>query len=413
MAFVASQEGTGYDSKVVAMLQRRYLELEAMAKQHMSASLRLPDELRVENGSAPAAGFAPVLKGPGNGQFEFINTIAAARQEAQELFELTKELGNSLSLSETLAVLGTRLGQLIPYDSIAIYICRDGVLTPRFVSGKHSRHISQMRVGEGLSGWVAQNRTHIVNGNPSVEPCYLSDPATIGSLRSALSLPLEGPDSLVGVLTLYRTEKDAFTTDHLRLLQAVTYKMAQAIQNALQFSQAQTNATMDALTGLPNARSLFLHLDQELARSKRAGRPLSVLVCDLDGFKGVNDRFGHLEGNKVLKRVAQALGENCRQYDYVARMGGDEFVLVLPECPPNLVDALQFRLSRAVAEIGREMYQGDVLGISIGEARYPQDGADAEQLLAEADRRMFVVKQGRHQSPAGIWAMDWRPALVQ
>jgi diguanylate cyclase (GGDEF)-like protein len=218
---------------------------------------------------------------------------------------------------------------------------------------------------------------------------------------------------LVGVLSMYHSGKDAFSPDHLRLLQAVTYKMAQSIQNALQFGQAQTNASRDGLTGLPNARSLFIHLDEELARAKRSGRHLSVLVCDLDGFKGANDHFGHLEGNKILKRVAHALTQNCREYDYVARMGGDEFVVVLPECPPDQIAALEYRLSAAVENLGREMCNPFGLGISIGEAHFLQDGADAEQLLAVADRRMYAVKQGKHLPHETAWDSNWRPALVQ
>src|SRR5581483_11688307 len=98
---------------------------------------------------------------------------------------------------------------------------------------------------------------------------------------------------------------------------------------------AAISATTDALTNLPNARSLFLHLDAELARCKRTASTLAVLVSDLDGFKQVNDRFGHLEGNKVLKRVAEGLSQTCREYDYVARMGGDEFVLLLTGIKPD------------------------------------------------------------------------------
>jgi diguanylate cyclase (GGDEF)-like protein len=94
-------------------------------------------------------------------------------------------------------------------------------------------------------------------------------------------------------------------------------------------------------------------------------------------------------------------------------MGGDEFVLVLPDCPSHLVDVLQLRLSRAIADLGREMFREDVLGLSIGEAHYPQDGTDAEQLLAEADRRMYAVKQGHHHLREGICAFELRPALVQ
>ena len=107
-------------------------------------------------------------------------SIAAARQEAQTLFELTHELGNSLSLDETLSVLALRLKRLVPYDCIAVYIRRGNKLIPEFVNGENFRLFSglEIPVGEGLSGWVAENRKPIVNGNPSVEPGYLNDPTS-------------------------------------------------------------------------------------------------------------------------------------------------------------------------------------------------------------------------------------------
>ena len=177
---------------------------------------------------------------------------------------------------------------------------------------------------------MAQNKKPIVNGNPSVEPGYLNDPAKFSTLRSALALPLEGVTGVIGVLALYRAERDAFTSDHLRILLAVSGKMALAIENALKYQQAESSATTDYLTGLPNARSLFLQLDRELARCKRDNASLTLMVCDMNGFKKINDRFGHLEGNRVLRLFAQALKDSCREYDYVARMGGDEFVVIAP-----------------------------------------------------------------------------------
>ena len=197
------------------------------------------------------------------------------------------------------------------YDCIAIYLLRDNVLVPEYVSGENFHLFSSLRItiGEGLSGWVAENKRPIVNGNPSVEPGYLNDPNRFSTLQSALAVPLEGLNGVVGVLSLYAAGRNAFTPDHLRILSAVTPKIALSIDNAIKYRQAENCATTDALTDLPNARSLFIHLDTELARSKRENTPLSVLVCDLDGFKQVNDRFGHLEGNKVLRKVAQAPGE--------------------------------------------------------------------------------------------------------
>ena len=248
------------------------------------------------------------------------------------MFELSQDLGASLSLTETLSVFSVKLKPMVPYDAIAIYIKRDDELVPEYVNGDNYRLFSSLRIplGQGLSGWVAHNRKPIINGNPSVEPGYLNDPTKFSTLRSALAVPLEGVSGVIGVLALYRAERDAFTTDHLRILLAVSGKMALSIENALKYAQAENSAITDYLTGLPNARSLFLQLDRELARCKRDNTTLTVMVSDMDGFKQINDRFGHLEGNRVLRLFAQALKDSCREYDYVARMGGDEFVVIAP-----------------------------------------------------------------------------------
>jgi diguanylate cyclase (GGDEF)-like protein len=174
--------------------------------------------------------------------------------------------------------------------------------------------------------------------------------------------------------------------------------VAISIENALKYRRAETCAVTDALTGLPNARSLFLHLDSELARCKREKSPLSVLVCDLDGFKRVNDRFGHLEGNKLLRKVAEGLRENCREYDYVARMGGDEFVIVLPGHPEGAVGAKVQFLSEVASKVGWLHCGENVLSMSVGQAMFPADGSDAEQLLVEADRRMYQAKNGQNRA---------------
>jgi diguanylate cyclase (GGDEF)-like protein len=263
------------------------------------------------------------------------------------------------------------------------------------VNGENFRLFSSLEipVGEGLSGWVAENRKPIVNGNPSVESGYLNDEGKFSTLHSALAVPLEGLEGVVGVLTLYRAGKDAFTQDNLRILQALTHKVALSIENALKYRQLETSAVTDELTGLPNTRSLFLHLDSEIARCKRERTPLTVLVCDLDGFKQVNDRFGHLVGNKVLRTVAKGLQENCREYDCVARMGGDEFVVVLPGHPAEAVPSKARLLSEIAVGAGRMHCGEDLLSMSLGEAIFLKDGSDAEQLLAEAGRRMYQSKQ--------------------
>ncbi|HVN19945.1 MAG TPA: HD domain-containing phosphohydrolase [Dongiaceae bacterium] len=398
MQKLASESGKSFDPKVVEVLQRRYEHLEelAVAKSMQDPNAPLSTAIKIERGLEPAAGFEKARAQDYAGRENtFLSSIAAARQEAQALFELSQDLGASLSLGETLSVFSVKLKPMVPYDAIAIYVLREKELVPEYVNGDNYRLFSSLRipVGQGLSGWVAQNRKPIINGNPSVEPGYLNDPSKFSTLRSALAVPLEGVAGIIGVLALYRGERDAFTSDHLRILLAVSGKMALAIENALKYQQAENSATTDYLTGLPNARSLFLQLDRELARCKRDNTSLTVMVSDMDGFKQINDRFGHLEGNRVLRLFAQALKDSCREYDYVARMGGDEFVVIAPGLGADAAGKRAENMRALARHAGQEVCSEEILSLSVGRAVFPDDGNDAEQLLSEADRRMYIEKQ--------------------
>ena len=402
MQWVADQAGKAYDPKVIDMLKISYKELEASVRLQSGLADRqkLSTDLKVERGKAPANGFeAGKITYPPK-QATFLSSIAAARQEAQTLFELTQDLGNSLSLSETLSVLSGRLKRLVPYDAIATYIVRGKELLPEYVNGDNFRLFAAMRIplGEGLSGWVAQNRKPILNGNPALEHGYVPDHSRFSPLRSAISVPLEGLQGVVGVLTLYHSDADAYTSDHLRILLAISSKVAMSVENALAFQEAESSATTDYLTELPNARSLFIHLDRELARCKRLGTSLTVMVCDLDGFKKINDRFGHLEGNRILRHFSETLQGSCREYDYVARMGGDEFVIVAPGLSASAAEARGICLTGLAGNAGREVCGVEWLSLSVGCAIYGEDGVDAEKLLAEADRRMYMQKQEHHKT---------------
>jgi diguanylate cyclase (GGDEF)-like protein/putative nucleotidyltransferase with HDIG domain len=398
MKRLSAESGKSFDPNVVKILENRYRQLEKLvqSKFRPDENTKLSTEVKIEPGAAPAAGFEDITVKDAPGQeATFLSSIAAARQEAQTLFELSQDLGASLSLGETLSVFSVKLRRLVPYDAIAIYVKRGQELIPELVSGDNHRLFASLRIplGSGLSGWVAQNRKPIINGNPSVEPGYLNDPTKFSTLRSALAIPLEGLAGVVGVLALYHAEIDAFTSDHLRILLAISSKMALAIENALKYEQAESSATTDYLTGLPNARSLFLQLDRELARCKRDTSSLIVMVSDMDGFKQINDRFGHLEGNRVLRLFAQALKDSCREYDYVARMGGDEFVVVAPGLTLEAATKKADSLRELARKAGHEVCSEDILSLSVGQALYPEDGKDAEALLAEADRRMYMEKQ--------------------
>jgi diguanylate cyclase (GGDEF)-like protein/putative nucleotidyltransferase with HDIG domain len=402
MGAVAAESGKSFDPRVITVLQRRYLELEEMACQGMEEKVKaqLSYQQIIERGERPGAGFA--MDGGHRNQTDFLSSIASARQEAHTLFELSQDIGNSLSLDETLSLVAMRLRKLVPYDSFVAFIRKSDLLLPEFVTGDHFRLLSALKipVGTGLCGWVAQNARPIVNGNPAVETGFVHDPLDTREPKSALVVPLEGVTGLVGVLALYQATADAFTSDHLRILQVVTSRVALFVENALKFREAETSATIDYLTGIANARALSLHLEQELARCHRESGTMAVMVCDLDGFKQINDCYGHLAGDKVLKQFAATVTSLCREYDYAARMGGDEFVIVAPNMSPEAVSERAVLFSDLAKQAGLEVCGAGFLSLSLGAAFYPKDGLDAEQLLAEADRAMYAAKQ-RHYELTG------------
>jgi diguanylate cyclase (GGDEF)-like protein/putative nucleotidyltransferase with HDIG domain len=405
MKVVISESGKAFDPRVVDALAQHCAEWERMAQGKNGHPGKLSTEVKVERGAAPGAGFESTGQTKPAAEkaaatSDFLTSIAAARQEVQALFEISQDLGNSLSLDETLSVLAVRLGKIIPHHAVAIWIQRDGLLIPEYVTGEDYRLFSSLEIplGQGLSGWVAHTRKPIVNGNPSVEPSYLNDASKSSVLHSAVAVPLEGMNGVVGVLTLYHLDRDAFTKDHLRILLAISPKIGISIENALRFRQVESSATTDFLTSLPNARSLFLQLDSEISRAKRSEQPLAVLVVDLDGFKQINDRFGHLDGNKVLRAVGTGLKNACREYDSVARMGGDEFVVLLPGLRPLDADNKAHAFQEIIAQTCNNLFAERLLTASVGVANYPGDGSDAEQLLAEADRRMYTQKRDRKKA---------------
>jgi diguanylate cyclase (GGDEF)-like protein/putative nucleotidyltransferase with HDIG domain len=397
MDVIAQQSGSSFDPKIVNILKKRFRELEQMAQLVDPEIAKLSTHARIERGVAPATGFAEAIEDPRiGGKHDFTVAIASARQEFQTLLEITNDLGNSLSVDETLSLLAARLKPIVPHDLIAIYLCVDGKLVPQLVEGENARLFASLEVpiGEGLSGWVADENRPILNGNPSVEPALLNDPGKVTTrLRSAVSVPLEGADGVAGVLSLYSAQPDAFTQDNLRLLVAISAKAGLTIENAMQFYQARQSAVTDELTGLPNFRSLLLHLKLEISRCSSMKEELTVLVMDLNGFKSVNDRLGHLTGNRLLQGVANALRTCCRDTDYVARLGGDEFVVTVPGLTGVELDAFVQRLQRAVVATGILFCGESDLSASVGNALLSLDGSDAETLLARADRCMYDAKR--------------------
>src|SRR5207249_11093726 len=216
-------------------------------------------------------------------------------------------------------------------------------------------------------------------------------------LNSAIVVPLYFNDTFIGCLALYHTEKDRYSEDHRRLIERVGEQAGAVLHNAIVFEQTQEDSLTDPLTGLPNRRSMFVHLSRELARAERLKTEVALIVMDVDGFKAINDTYGHNVGDHALRQVAIALQGALRPYDLCVRYAGDEFIVVLADCTREAADAKRRELQSKIAEIQLEVRAGKRLRLaaSAGASVFPHDGTTYETLLADADHHMYRDKANR------------------
>jgi diguanylate cyclase (GGDEF)-like protein/putative nucleotidyltransferase with HDIG domain len=341
--------------------------------------------------------------------------ITHAHREMYALYQIAQTMGTSLGVSDTMALIASKLANLVPFSACALFLYNDATETLhcRFATGIDSELIQQLalRAGQGLTGWVARNRRPLVNARPSADLDAAGSQLTT-VLQSALVCPLIVGDRFIGTLAVYHTTPSFYRDDHRRLLDRVCEQAGAVIHNAIVFEQTQEASLTDPLTGLPNTRFMLMHLGRELARAGRAKANVALLVIDLNGFKEINDTYGHHIGDRALREVARTLRGAIRPYDVAVRYAGDEFIVVIPGCGRDEADNKCLELQDAVERIEFEGKPGMAvpLRISAGAAIFPQDGDTYETLLAKADSRMYRnkadIKRGAHRQRSRATALD-------
>ncbi len=245
----------------------------------------------------------------------------------------------------------------------------------------------RIRRGEGLAGVAADSGEPVLANSVIKEPRYIAlHPGT----RAALSLPLKYREEVIGVLSLESRQAYAFSQQDVLTLRTLADQLAIALQNARAYQVALEQAITDGLTGLKTHRYFMEALDREWRQSTRSGKMFSVIMIDLDGFKQVNDRHGHLEGDKVLSAVANLLNDRVRQSNVVARYGGDEFAVMMPEARTEHAEVLAERL-RASIESDPYLTAHGVTA-SFGISTFPVHGPTQEEILRVADSGMYLAK---------------------
>jgi diguanylate cyclase (GGDEF)-like protein/putative nucleotidyltransferase with HDIG domain len=341
-----------------------------------------------------AVGLVPA---PTGNAFE---NIALAHREIYALYEIAQSMGTSLGVSDTMALISSKLSKIVSWSGCALFLYQQDSdsLKCRFAAGIDAPRLlnATIKMGHGLSGWVARNRRTLINGNPRVGFEAAGIPGDT-SLNAAIVCPLQYNDTFIGCLALYHVEANHYTEDHRRLLERIAEQAGAVIHNSIVFEQTQEDSLTDPLTGLPNRRSMFVHLARELARAERIKSEVAIVVMDIDGFKAINDTYGHNVGDHALREVAGALQAALRPYDLCVRYAGDEFIVVLADCSREAADAKRRELQTRIAEIQVEVRPGKKLrlGVSAGAAVFPHDGATYEELLADADHLMYRDKAKR------------------
>ncbi|MEP6636803.1 MAG: diguanylate cyclase [Acidobacteriota bacterium] len=395
IALLLRGSGTHFDPHVIELFLRHLPRFEAKI-----AALGLAQEPSTQEREPLSLAEIDLAQTRERGSYMAYDQIKNAHREVYALYEIARTFGSSLDIRQTLEILVDKVGHVVSFDTCIVYLYDEalGYATAEHVAGKHAGVLTSKCIapGEGVTGFTLANRSPVNQLHPSLD-FSPSESASGIEYRSMASLPLFKADALLGALSVYSTELDRYTDDHMRLLETVTKLASDALSNAMHHAEAESNALTDVLTGLPNGRYLALRFEEEVSRARRMGRSFQVMMLDLDEFKLVNDTFGHKVGDKMLREMARIIQAQLREYDFLARYAGDEFVAVVQELVGSQVEELSTRIEQAVSNFSLHVHgaQHARVGISIGTASYMSDGETLDQLLVAADQAMYRAKSSR------------------
>ena len=316
--------------------------------------------------------------------------------ELQTLIDIITTANSHLQPQEVMHSVMTRINKVIPCKAWSVLILdnnAENTLSFAAAHGPGKKYLASFKVpfGQGIAGWVAKNRQPVIVNDVRDDPRFLSaiDKDTKFNTQNILCAPLVSRGRTIGVIEMLNREGE-FSESDLELVQTLVNPAAVAIENAYLFQKAQTLTIQDDLTQLFNSRHLNQCLESEIRRAKRTKEPLTLIFLDLDGFKQINDNYGHPQGSKSLIEIAKIIKSASREMDIVGRYGGDEFVLILPATDTEGAIHVGERIRNRIETYTHKEIR---LTASIGIASYPRHATSKEALIRLADQAMYRVKE--------------------
>src|SRR3954471_16725001 len=309
-------------------------------------------------------------------QFAFLNSISKTAISSEDAEQMLAEIVGHIQKNFHFEHIGIGI---LDYATKDIEIKAEAGATTQALG-------TRIPIGAGIVGRVARSGESALVQTSGDEDLQ----GVMNGAKAVLCIPITYGESLLGVLNVESRNPDAFSPQDVLVMNTLADLLATALHNAFIFQKRQQQSITDGLTGIKTRRYFFETLSSEWRRASRSSRPFSVVLMDLDKFKGVNDSLGHLEGDLVLARVGRLLEQKCRQSNVVARYGGDEFIILMPETGVEQAQILAERLRLWI--VTDPMLAEHHISGSFGVASFPVHGFTVEDIIRVADAGMYVSK---------------------